>query len=218
MEVDGISTKAQSLATQHAPWRKGMAWPVLAIEGAVALGIGVYILVATDDARDIIRQLIAVVLLIQAFLHTVAGFRNRELPVAPFHVLRGGVGMTVGVIVLLENFSDYLNVDAARFILGLGLIAYGAIGIVTIWFERGDRGLRLGGLAVGIVNIVLGLMFVFSDSAKESWLKALGGIALVGGIILLGYAFMVYRAASETPDAPDAPPPPPAPPAEVAPS
>jgi uncharacterized membrane protein HdeD (DUF308 family) len=209
MEVDDMGTKAQSLATQHAPWRKGLGWPILAIEGAVALGIGIYILVATDDARDIIRQLIAVVLLIQAFLHTMAGFRNRELPVAPFHVLRGGIGMTVGVIVLLENFSDYLNVDAARFILGLGLIAYGAIGIVTIWVEREDRGLRLGGLAVGIVNIVLGLMFVFSDSAKDSWLRALGGIALVGGIILLGYAFMVYRSSSETPAVP---------PAEVAPS
>jgi hypothetical protein len=189
-----------------------LGWPILAIEGAVALGIGIYILVATDDARDIIRQLIAVVLLIQAFLHTLAGFRNRELPVAPFHVLRGGIGMTVGVIVLLENFSDYLNVDAARFILGLGLVAYGAIGIVTIWVERENRGLRLGGLAVGIVNIVLGLMFVFSDSAKDSWLRALGGIALVGGIILLGYAFMVYRSSSETPAVP------PAPPAEVAPS
>jgi uncharacterized membrane protein HdeD (DUF308 family) len=212
MEGDDMGTKAQSLATQHAPWRKGLGWPVLAIEGAVALGIGIYILVATDDARDIIRQLIAVVLLIQAFLHTMAGFRNRQLPAAPFHVLRGGIGMTVGVIVLLENFSDYLNVDAARFILGLGLIAYGAIGIVTIWVEREDRGLRLGGLAVGIVNIVLGLMFVFSDSAKDSWLRALGGIALVGGIILLGYAFMVYRSSSETPAAP------PAPPAEVAPS
>lgn len=217
MEVDDMGTKAQSLATQHAPWRKGLGWPILAIEGAVALGIGIYILVATDDARDIIRQLIAVVLLIQAFLHTMAGFRNRELPVAPFHVLRGGIGMTVGVIVLLENFSDYLNVDAARFILGLGLIAYGGIGIVTIWVERGDRGLRLGGLAAGIVNIVLGLMFVFSDSeGKDSWLRALGGIALVGGIILLGYAFMVYRSASETSDAPPAAPP--APPAEVAPS
>jgi uncharacterized membrane protein HdeD (DUF308 family) len=212
MEVDDMGTKAQSLATQHAPWRKGLGWPILAIEGAVALGIGIYILVATDDARDIIRQLIAVVLLIQAFLHTLAGFRNRELPVAPFHVLRGGIGMTVGVIVLLENFSDYLNVDAARFILGLGLVAYGAIGIVTIWVERENRGLRLGGLAVGIVNIVLGLMFVFSDSAKDSWLRALGGIALVGGIILLGYAFMVYRSSSETPAVP------PAPPAEVAPS
>jgi uncharacterized membrane protein HdeD (DUF308 family) len=212
MEVNDMGTKAQSVATQHAPWRKGLGWPILAIEGAVALGIGIYILVATDEARDIIRQLIAVVLLIQAFLHTMAGFRNRELPVAPFHVLRGGIGMTVGVIVLLENFSDYLNVDAARFILGLGLIAYGAIGIVTIWVEREDRGLRLGGLAVGIVNIVLGLMFVFSDSAKDSWLRALGGIALVGGIILLCYAFMVYRSSSETPAAP------PAPPAEVAPS
>jgi len=192
MEND-VGASAKSLAVQNAPWRKGLGWQVLAVEGAVALGIGIYVLVSTDSARDIIRQLIAAVLFVQALLHTLAGFRNREAPVAPFHILRGGIGMTVGVIVLLENVSDYLNADASRLILGLGLIAYGAVGIAGIWAEREDRGLRLGGLALGIVNIALGLMFVFSDGAKDSWLRALGIIAIVAGIVLLAYAFMVYK-------------------------
>lgn len=193
MEND-VGTTAKSLAVQNAPWKKGLGWPVLAIEGAVALGIGIYVLAAPESSKDIIRQLIAVVLLIQALLHTLAGFRNRETPAAPFHILRGGIGMTVGVIVLLENVSDYLDADAARLILGLGLIAYGGVGIAGIWVERENRGLRLGGLALGIVNIVLGLMFVFSNgSGKDSWLRALGIIAVVAGIVLLAYAFMVYK-------------------------
>ena len=199
---DSMSDKAKSLATQSAPWRKDVPWQLLAVEGAVALGIGIYVLAATDSATDIIRQLIAVVLFVQAFLHTGAGFKNRDAPVAPFHILRGGVGMTVGVIVLLENFSDYLNADAARFILGLGLVAYGAIGIVGLWVEREERGLRIGGLAAGAINIVLGLMFVFSDSAKTGWVRGLGIIVLIAGIVLLGFAFMVYRSkakASTTP-------------------
>lgn len=192
MEND-VGTAAKSLAVQNAPWRKDLGWPVLAIEGVVALGIGIYVLASTDSARDIIRQLIAAVLLVQALLHTLAGFRNREAPVSPFHILRGGIGMTVGVIVLLENVSDYLTADASRLILGLGLVAYGAIGIVGIWVEREDRGLRLGGLALGIVNIALGLMFVFSNGGKDSWLRALGIISVVAGIVLLAYAFMVYK-------------------------
>lgn len=199
-----MSDKAKSLATQGAPWRKDIPWQLLAVEGAVALGIGIYVLVATDSATDIIRQLIAVVLLVQAFLHTSAGFRNRDAPAAPFHILRGGVGMTVGLIVLLEKFSDYLNVEAARFILGLGLIAYGAIGIAGIWVDREERGLRLGGLAAGAINIVLGLMFVFSDSAKTSWIRGLGIVVLVAGIVLLGFAFMVHRSKAEKSAAPPA--------------
>lgn len=188
-----MTDRAKVLANQGAPWRKGVPWQLLAVEGAVALGIGIYVLVVTNSATDIIRQLIAVVLLVQALLHASAGFKNRDAPGAPFHVLRGGIGMTVGVIVLLENFSDYLNIEAARFILGLGLIAYGAIGIVAIWVDREERGLKFGALAASAVNIVLGLMFVSSDSAKESWVRGLGLIVLVAGIIWLGFAYIAYR-------------------------
>lgn len=205
MEND-VGTAAKSLAVQNAPWKKGLGWPVLTVEGVVALGIGIYVLAAPDSSRDIIRQLIAAVLFVQALLHTLAGFRNREQPVSSFHILRGGIGMTVGVIVLLENVSDYLNADASRLILGLGLIAYGAVGIVAIWVERENRGLRLGGLALGIVNIALGLMFVFSHGGKDSWLRALGIIAVIAGIVLLAYAFMVYKSQDNggTPAAPAA--------------
>ena len=205
MEND-VSAVAKSLATQNAPWKKGLGWQVLGIEGIVALGIGIYVLAAPDSSRDIIRQLIAAILFIQALLHTLAGFRNREQPVSSFHILRGGIGMTVGVIVLLENVSDYLTADSSRLILGLGLIAYGAIGIIGIWVEREDRGLRFGGLAAGIINIVLGLMFAFSKAGdrSDSWLRALGVIAVIAGIVLLAYAFMVYKSlkSGSTPDAP----------------
>ncbi len=192
-----MTDKAKSLATQGAPWRKDVPWQLLAVEGAVALGIGIYVVVATESATDIIRQLIAVVLLVQAFLHTGAGFKNRDAPTAPFHILRGGIGMTVGVIVLLENFSDYLDADAARFILGLGLVAYGGVGIAAVWVDREASGLRIGGLAAGAINIVLGLMFVFSDSAKTGWVRGLGFIVLIAGIVLLGFAFMVYRSKAD---------------------
>lgn len=124
-----MDEKAKDLVRVGAPWRRGIFWSLVVIEGLVVLGIGAYMVWAASDARDIVRQLIAVVLLINSASLAWNGLRNRAHPTAAFQALRGGIGLAIGVIVVLENWANYLSDDAARYILGLGLLAYGALGL-----------------------------------------------------------------------------------------
>jgi hypothetical protein len=50
-----LDEQARQLASANLPWRRGLGWPVVAIEGVVLLAIGIYILVAPDSARDVSR-------------------------------------------------------------------------------------------------------------------------------------------------------------------
>ena len=61
--------------------------------------------------RTIARQLIAGVLLVISALQILGGFRDRTAAATPICLVRGGSGATVGLIVLLEPVSDYLNVE-----------------------------------------------------------------------------------------------------------
>ena len=51
------------LARQTAPWREGQSWWVAGVEGIIALLIGIYVVADPVQASDLVRQLIAVVLL-----------------------------------------------------------------------------------------------------------------------------------------------------------
>jgi uncharacterized membrane protein HdeD (DUF308 family) len=188
-----MSDQAKAMLELGKPWRRGAAWGVILVEGVVALGIGVYILAQPDEARDVVRQLIAAVLLVNGLMQVFAGFRLPQSPAAPYRILRGGVGATVGLIVTLEPVSDYLESDASRFILALGGLAYGLIGLVQVVATREETGLRIGPLIVSGLWILLAILFLTGDETDQTRMNLVGIVAVVFGLLLLAYAFYLYR-------------------------
>ena len=124
----------------------------------VVLLIGIYALVQPENAAGIMRQLIAVVLLIVSAGRIIEGFRFRTSAAAPWATLRGGVGITVAALTLLSPLSQYIQGDGSRQILGLGLLAYGALGIIGAIAVSGERRYRWGAIAGDVLAIVLGLL------------------------------------------------------------
>jgi uncharacterized membrane protein HdeD (DUF308 family) len=170
---------------------------LVAIEGIVALAVGAYMVSAASDARDITRQLIAVVLLVNSFGLVANGLKNRVHPTAEFEAMRGGIGLAVGVIVLLENWSDYLSDDAARYILGLGLLAYGVLGLYgAIVAARGDEDLRTSAIVSVVLTVVLALLLLTGgDETGDDRITLLGAVAVVIDLALVGYALWLRRSA-----------------------
>jgi uncharacterized membrane protein HdeD (DUF308 family) len=188
-----MTEQAKEMLTRSAPWRRGVGWPIVLIEGGVALCIGVYILAQPDDARDVVRQLIAAVLLVNGLLQVLAGFRLPQAPAAPYRILRGGVAATIGLIVSLEPISDYIEADASRVILALGGLAYGLLGLVEVVATREATGLRIGPLIAAGIWIVLAILFFTGDETDTTRLNLLGIVAVVFGLLLLAYAYYLYR-------------------------
>jgi len=131
-----MSQQAAALAQKGAPWRRGVAWWIVGLEGAVLALVGIYVIADPDTSRDIVRQIIGAFLLANSGLRAIAGFRadNQANPLTPYRMLAAGVGLTVGLLVVVEPASDFVTEDAAKVILALGLLGYGAIGLAGAYF------------------------------------------------------------------------------------
>ena len=67
---------SKDVARQTAPWKPGQSWWVVGVQGIIALAIGVFMLANPAGASDVIRFLIALVLLLVGLGHIVDGFRD----------------------------------------------------------------------------------------------------------------------------------------------
>lgn len=179
---------------EQAPWRKGVGWPVVAAEGALLAGLGLFVLLDKDTARDVIFQIIGTVLLVSSALVIWKSFRTPQDPMVPYAMLRGGVGATVGVLAVMRWWSDYLDNYATRMILGWGLIVFTLLHLVGIVMVRGRDGLNLASLVMSGLTIVLGIILLTgSDDASSGSLTLLGTILLVFGLLLLAFAYYIFQ-------------------------
>jgi len=163
-------------------------------EGAVLLGVGIYIVAAPDSASGVIRQLVAAVLLVYSIVIALGGIRNGDRPALAFSMLRAGVGATVGTIVVLESVSDYFQASSAPTILGWGLVAVALLTLAGIVVAREERGLPIGGLVLAALNLILGVLFLTGSESTDRVTTI--GVIIVFGLLLLAYGAYLARSAT----------------------
>ena len=179
----------KDVTRQSSLWKAGQSWWVVGVQGIIALAVGVFMLANPTGASDVIRFLIALVLLLASLSQIVDGFRDRGLSSSPWETLRGGIGVTVAVLTLLSAGSDYVEDDGARQMLAIGLLAYGVLGIVSIVFTLRSTGFKGGAIIADVLTVVLGVLLLTARSGDTSGTQLLGVVAAVGGIALLGYSW-----------------------------
>jgi uncharacterized membrane protein HdeD (DUF308 family) len=179
----------KDLVRQTAPWKPGQSWAVVGVQGIIALAIGVFMLANPTGASDVIRFLIALVLLLVSLGQIVDGFRDPRQSSSPWETLRGGVGVTVAVLTLLSAGSDFVEDDGARQMLAIGLLAYGVLGIVSLIPTFRETGFKGAAIIADVLTIVLGILLLTARSGDTSGTQLLGAVAAVGGIALLGYSW-----------------------------
>ncbi|SRR5581483_6785758 len=179
--------------------RREIGWPIVLVEGLIALAVGVVIFLQPDAARTTIRQLLGAVLLVTSALGAFAAFRAfrdsvRDDLAVPARLFGGGVGVTVGLLVVIEPFTPALDESTARLLLAAGLLVYGLIDIGGWIAGRVAGNRRPGALLTGILNTVLGallIIYVRTDVARVEWF---GILAVAGGLLLVGYALLLRSA------------------------
>jgi uncharacterized membrane protein HdeD (DUF308 family) len=184
-----MQVNATDVTRQTSSWKAGQSWWTVGIEGIIALAIGVFMLANPTGASDVIRFLIALVLLLDSLGHIVDGFRSRNLSSSSWETLRGGIGVTVAVLTLLSAGSDFVEDDGARQMLAIGLLAYGLLGIVSLIFTFRSTGFGIASIIADVLTIALGVLLLRARSGDTSATQLLGAVAAVGGIALLGYSW-----------------------------
>jgi len=199
---DQTTEMAKSALRQVRPWRAGMPPWVVLLEGLIALGIGIYILWAPNAGAHVVL-LLGLYLLVVHIERAVLGFRARiPAVILAERMLRAGIGLTVGLIIVFDALIPFMNSPAPLVILSWGWLLIGAIGIWEWVSARGELGLGLGALVFPAVSALFGLLMLGSRLALGPLvLQSLAIVAIVAGIGLLGYAFMLYRNAQTAPQA-----------------
>lgn len=191
------SELAKSALSQVRPWRKGLPWWVVAIEGLIALGVGIYILTQPAAGSQIV-MILALYLLIVSAERAILGFRELiPQAIVAERMLRAGIGLTVGLIIVLDSWQSFMTSPAPVVILSLGWLLTGLIAIWEWVAARSILGLGLGALISPILSSLFGLLMLVSRLSLSGFvLQALGILATVAGVALLIYGYFLSRKSS----------------------
>jgi uncharacterized membrane protein HdeD (DUF308 family) len=168
------------------------------IEGVVALGLGIYVVLFPEDAPIIVRSIIAAALLVLSFVQIFEGFRFWNRPVSPWATLGGGVGATAAIFTLLAIWLPEITPAAARLMLALGLGAFGIIGLVSLIFTLRSTGFKIASLIIDVLAIALGVFLYLAEEQNTDRIKLLGLVAMLGGAVLLIYGYYLWNSGRRT--------------------
>lgn len=188
------SEQEQSAAGQKSAQR----WWVVGIEGIAALAIGIFVVAKPADASDIIRLLIAAGLLGISLAQVVESFRFWARAGAAWAMLGGGLGMAAALLTLFASWSVNIPPAGAREILALGLMAFGAVGIIGLLVglvRSRSSGFRIAALIIDILAIAVGVLLYLAEEHDTERTQLLGVAGIVGGAVLLLYAYMLWKPA-----------------------
>ena len=170
------------------------AWLWTIISGLIALVLGLYLLLgANSSAPLIVGYALAGYLTVSGAIQTLSSIFNRSAPGSGTDKLRGLVGFVGGGVVLLLAYFDILSPAASYIVLAVLLIAYGALGLFEVLFDRGPKSFSWMPLLINLLLVALGaLAFVFR--ARElNLLTWTGALLSVIGLILLLYGYFIQK-------------------------
>jgi hypothetical protein len=189
-----------TLSAMHriAPWRRDVGWKIVLTEGFVAVAIGLAILLQPDNARMMIRQILGGALFLTSAVVAGAAFfafqSGRADPSAPFRLFGGGIGVTLGLLVVLEPFSVSVIGAVGRHLLTAGLLAFGLFDLAGGMAAMPSRGFRLGTLLNGALYAGLGLLLLLNNQTGIVSVELYGALAVALGLGLIAYACWLLTA------------------------
>ena len=184
---------------QVKPWSKRAPWWMLLIEGILALGLGIYALVVPEQAQGMVLLGIAIVLAVNGLITLFGYLRGRRQ--GNLSLIRGSIGLVVGLIVILMPIFSFGSQLTAAWILAIGLILAGVMAFLAVFMEA--KATRWGNLLVAILFLILGGAIVYNITTDASIVQVAAWVLLAFGLLLTAYSFFVRSSAakSETPAA-----------------
>lgn len=197
-----IKAKATDAARSVAPWRKGVPWWLVLIEGILLLALGFLMYLAPVKSRILLAEIIAGALGIAGAIQLFATLRSQEKgPLATWNIVRGAIGLTVGIILVIMLLLNSNAYGFGRFILGIGAFTYGAIGIYIIYLTH-ETGLRLGAIINCIFFVLIGAVMLIDLSRASvfaTMTNFLNIILLFVGAFLIIWAFALRNQKQDAP-------------------
>lgn len=188
-----ITAELTESAKKLAPWRSGLAWWVILIEGVALAVIG--LLIILDPAKTNIRVglLLSLGLFIAGLLQMWSLFRNKvPEPVDGIVGARAALGIFSGLLVLWLFMGGLLTIEVGLLVLGLGSLAYGVLGLFIVFNTVGSQ--RTAAFMEMLFFTLFGLVVLYTryvgPTAIATGVTIIGWLGIVLGVVLILYSFV----------------------------
>ena len=189
--TNDIKSQVTQAAKGAVPWRKGIAWWVVLLEGLALLALGLYMFFAKPTTAVILGWVVALSLLASGALSLYLSFQATErTPVRQWTLIHGVVGVAAGLLAILIQF---VSPGAALTVLGLGCLAYGGVGLYML-LDKNLTAMRRLSFITTIFYLVLGVLIVLHAlgvGTLATVLQLISLLLIAAGVILLFWALIL---------------------------
>jgi uncharacterized membrane protein HdeD (DUF308 family) len=182
--------------------RQSRLWGIAIVRGAFSILLGMAVLFTQGNQAKLVDS-IGVYWILSGSLTIRWSLTVRWLRGSRIGLAAGILGVIAGVLVLIrEQLQDMISINTLVTVLGVVAVLMGSLRLLGA-FEierRTGRRWTFGGLALGSVEVVLGLVLILArgGNAHLSIVFAVWGV--VGGSLLLIEGFRLRQLAQASPD------------------
>ncbi len=168
---------------------KNSPWWLALIQGLVAVGAGLFLLVDPTAATFLVGLLAAIYLLVTGLIYTVRGIIVRRPGKSSLLLIRGIVGLVFGAVLLAMALFNIGDVGLGYTILAIGLVVFGGMGLFSSLFHREGKPFAWGPVIVSGALLAWGLIILFARStinlpAVSGWILVLIGVVIIAYTLL----------------------------------
>ena len=178
---------------------KKIKWTGLAINGGVALIVGLIFIFLPQTLTLSIVKILGIILGITGITMLFVTFfkQKHNGAVNLYFVIQGILNLALGVIMI---FNPKLMLDFIMLVIGIWALA---IGLFQILFALKLRKIVNSGIfliASGIIFVGIGItMIMYPETIVTTLLSIMGIIISILGVILLYFSYLIYKQNKETP-------------------
>ena len=189
--TNDLKSQLTSSAKGVLPWRKGVAWWVVLLQGVVLLALGLYVFFARPTTAVILGWVVALSLLASGVLSLYLSLQATErTPVRQWTLIHGAVGVAAGLLAIVIQF---VSPGAALTVLGLGCLAYGGVGLYLL-VDKNLTPLRRLSFIGTLFYLVLGALItlhVLGVGTLATVLQIVSLMLITAGIILFFWGIIL---------------------------
>jgi hypothetical protein len=192
--TNDIKSKVAATAKSAAPWKKGIAWWIVLLEGLVLTGLGLYMLFAKPSTLVGLGWVLALSLVASGALSVYLSLKTTaKTPARQYTLIHGVVGLAAGALVILLQLLGSLSGQTAAVVLGLGALIYGGMGLYPL-IDKNLVPLRRISLIGAIFFVVVGVLLTLQALGMGTFVttvQILNLLIMAAGIALIFYGFIL---------------------------
>jgi uncharacterized membrane protein HdeD (DUF308 family) len=176
------------------------SWIVAIAVGLLLILAGIYFLADGERAEFILGATISATLILDGVRLCLVGFTLSRSQKRDLTLVRGAIGILVGLPVIALSVTGQITVVGIRAVLGVGVLAYGLLGL---WITRPSEtahDARWVPAGLDLLMIALGLLLIYRVVTSDSislLLAVIGWLAIGSGVAYVAVGLVRRRRISD---------------------